>query len=120
LALPTYPFQRKRYWAKAAEVPRGKRRIKEYIHPLLGEKHSLASKEITFEGELDIKLLPYLADHQVYEQIIFPGAGYVEMALAAGNFALEQTNIVLEDFSIEEALLLHKDKTCPTQVILLP
>lgn len=51
------------------------------VHPLLG--YALKQQPGCWENQLDTARLPMLADHVVGNAIIFPGAGYVELALAA-------------------------------------
>jgi len=94
--LPTYPWQKERYWVtRTTEGPWEKK----CIHPLLG--WPLDGGGLTFENVLDPEVLPWLADHKVDGVIVFPGAAYVEMALAAGQwwrtegaFSLEYLDIV--------------------------
>ncbi|MCL2430806.1 MAG: polyketide synthase dehydratase domain-containing protein, partial [Alphaproteobacteria bacterium] len=78
LPLPTYPFQRQRYWV---ETP--KRRRAAGAHPLLGERHSSARGEVTFESELSIEDQPWLSDHRVFERLVAPGALHGALATAA-------------------------------------
>ncbi len=91
LNLPTYPFQRKRYWG--AETPTASRAERGLTHPLLGEKLKLAAAqdEVRFENHMRPDKPNWLSDHQVFGDIVFPGAAYVEMGLAAtaGKRALQ-------------------------------
>ncbi|MCG3153920.1 MAG: Phthiocerol/phenolphthiocerol synthesis polyketide synthase type I PpsC [bacterium] len=121
--LPTYPFQRSRYWAKAAE--RGKARgargkAQGAGHPLLGERLRSAVKEMQFETEISLQTHEFLRDHQFYGTAVFPAAAYVEMALAAAAEALGEVPPVLEQMSIHEALLVAEDKSAIVQLILSP
>src|SRR5262249_44141093 len=79
--LPSYPFQRETYWREADRLRR--RRLGEIIHPLLGERSD--ATQPCWNVQLDTADLGYLADHRVKNAIVFPGAGYVEMALAAAR-----------------------------------
>lgn len=94
--LPTYPFQRQRYWGP--EIP-GKSRVKDKtVHPLLGEERPLAGvqNERRFESFISPDRPQWLSDHRVFNDIIFPGAAYVEMATAAAPFARVLENIAFE------------------------
>src|SRR5437899_4156196 len=137
VVLPTYPFQRQRYWAKALDE---KKQIRHQIalpdkeiHPLLGRclASCLAStKEIVYQQTLSLEVLPYLQDHQVFDTVIFPGAGYVEIALAVGQAVLERSDkiaddltapkLALDDLSIESPLSLTREQEALIQVILTP
>ena len=83
IELPTYPFQRKRYWGPAK--PQASQAERDSQHPLLGEKQQLAgvADETRYENHLASDNPRWLDDHKVFGDIVFPGAAYVEMALAA-------------------------------------
>ena len=81
--LPTYPFQRKHFWGPAK--PQAHQVERDSTHPLLGGHRSLAG--VAGEKRYDSTVAPdrprWMDDHRVMGDIVFPGAGYVEMALAA-------------------------------------
>ncbi|MGA0584591.1 MAG: acyltransferase domain-containing protein, partial [Castellaniella sp.] len=80
--LPNYPWQRERHWhPQTSESLLAIQRRRE--HPLLGWR--LPDAEAAWENTLDTLVLPWLADHRVGGAIVFPGAAYAEMALAAGR-----------------------------------
>ncbi|MFC6937020.1 SDR family NAD(P)-dependent oxidoreductase [Actinomadura yumaensis] len=54
--------------------------------PLLGERLPAAAP--CWQGPVEPVLAPWLPDHRVGGAIVWPGTGYVEMALAAGRRAL--------------------------------
>ena len=78
--LPHYPWQRERFWR--ATTSEGYGLIDRYKeHPLLG--YRLKEDPFHWENHLDTTLYPLLADHAVGDAVVFPAAGFVEMALAA-------------------------------------
>ncbi len=126
VALPTYPFQRRRYWVegaivspKAAGRPRGRTRGRP-SHPLLGERLRSALREVQFEAELGIAAPPFLADHRVHGLAVLPTTAYLEMLSAAAGQALGEGPHRLEDIVLQEALVLPEDGTRTVQVILSP
>jgi acyl transferase domain-containing protein/NADPH:quinone reductase-like Zn-dependent oxidoreductase/acyl carrier protein len=82
LPLPLYPWQRQRHWRGEHGLP-DQRPATQRDHPLLGWR--LSPTATVWENQADLSLLPYLADHAIQDSIVFPGAGYVEVALAAAR-----------------------------------
>ncbi|PQO43784.1 type I polyketide synthase [Blastopirellula marina] len=113
--LPTYPFQRTRFWApdnlgapsengtyasSAAPIVGG--------HPLLGAAHPTALDEILFESTLSASRPTYLRDHQLFGQPVFPATGYIEIALAAGREHFAAANVAVEGLNIHQPLVLDE------------
>ncbi len=107
VSLPIYPFQRQRYWLEAApQSPPSAT-----IHPLLHRQIRSPLQETIFQTELSAYSPAYLADHQIGEQVIFPAAAFVEMALAAGQAVLKTSDLSIEELAIEQALVLTANTT---------
>ena len=86
--LPTYPFQHERFWPKVAHRPRDATGLglAAAEHPLLGAAVELADSDgVLFTGRLSLATHPWLADHALGGTAMFPGAGFVELALRAGE-----------------------------------
>ena len=83
VAAPTYPFQRRRYWAPAAATAPTHHRPH---HPLLGERREPAPApgEIAFENTITGARDGVLADHRFLGEALLPASGTIEMACAAG------------------------------------
>ncbi|NJK64218.1 MAG: SDR family NAD(P)-dependent oxidoreductase, partial [Synechococcaceae cyanobacterium SM2_3_1] len=120
--LPTYPFQRQGYWMELRAYPQRYSSHGDKLHPLLAQKLTLSSriKEVVFETLLSPDQPAYLKDHVVFNQVVFPGAGYAEMALAAASHLFNSDNLVLEDLSIEQPLILPSTSSTTVQVLLFP
>ncbi|TDQ48264.1 type I polyketide synthase, partial [Actinorugispora endophytica] len=88
--LPTYPFQRRRYWAPSTRpgpdvAAAG---LGAADHPLLGATVSVADGgALLLTGRLSRAGHPWLADHSVLDTVLLPGTAFVEMALCAGAAA---------------------------------
>ncbi len=115
IALPTYPFQRQRYWA--ISVPSPFKRTGVELHPLLGEYIQSPLEDLLFRKELDFQEFPYLKDHQIYQHVLFSGTGFFELALAAGRHLFKEGNLFLENFQIQSPLELSEEKKTLLQVI---
>ncbi|BBA33062.1 SA1_PKSA [Methylocaldum marinum] len=118
VTLPTYPFERRRYWIEASEqslrFPRGRK-----LHPLLGERIDTAVFTL-FQHALDARQPAYLGDHRVYQQVVLPAAGYLEMALAAGVQVLGSRCLSVEDIVIHRLLCLPAEGVRTVQCTLTP
>ncbi|MEM8832501.1 MAG: beta-ketoacyl synthase N-terminal-like domain-containing protein, partial [Cyanobacteria bacterium P01_G01_bin.19] len=111
--LPTYPFQRQKYWWQAAKFwEQDNYNQHKNPHTLLGEKTTSAdSSKIKFENQIDLDRLEYLRDHCLGSEVVFPATGYLEIILAAikevkGNLPLEISN-----FTIKQPLFLDSEIT---------
>jgi acyl transferase domain-containing protein/NADPH:quinone reductase-like Zn-dependent oxidoreductase/acyl carrier protein/SAM-dependent methyltransferase/GNAT superfamily N-acetyltransferase len=118
VVLPTYPFQRSRYWTEAPgqgqPLARGP-----VLHPLLGERINTAALTL-FQGKLDTRQPAYLGDYRVYEHAVLPAAAYLEMALAAGAQVLGSERLRVEDVVIYRALHLPEAGSRTVQCTLTP
>jgi 8-amino-7-oxononanoate synthase len=117
--LPTYPFQRQRYWWEQAkfwtvDTPQ------QQLHPLLGNPLTLAgTAEIRWTGKMNTHTPEYLADHCLESKTVFPATAYLEMALAAGRYIYAGKRLELRAFTIHQPLILG-DKSTSLQTVLSP
>ncbi|MFS8175523.1 type I polyketide synthase [Vreelandella titanicae] len=101
--LPRYAWQRSRHWVHGTNDGQGLL-SRYYQHPLLG--YPLAQHEHTWESQLDTQRQPWLADHVVGEGAVFPGAGFVELTLAAALQLKDSPLLDIEELEIRAPLLL--------------
>ncbi len=104
--LPNYPWQKERFWHPTTTESVGviqRRRV----HPLLGWR--LHGVTLGWENTLDPEILPWLADHKVGGAIVFPGAAYAEMALAAAREWLGGQHLAIEELDIVAPMVFDGD-----------
>ncbi|HEY0449069.1 acyltransferase domain-containing protein, partial [Actinophytocola sp.] len=86
--LPTYPFQRERYWPDgggASGDPSGLG-LTPAAHPLLGAAVALADGTgVLLTGRLSLAAQPWLADHRVGGTVLVPATVLLELAVRAGD-----------------------------------
>ena len=115
--LPSYPWQRERYWIETRRGA-GEKRQTRSGHPLLGQRlRSPALKDIVFEAILSADDPSFLADHQILGMIIMPATAYVEMALAAAMQVFGNVPCAIENMVIQEALVIPDRQPQTVQLI---
>lgn len=117
LDLPGYPFERKRHWLPVAQRHAQLATAASVGHPLLGTA-VVAGRE--YLQKLSAARPAYLADHLVMGQVIFPGAGYVELLLALQDEVYGESAREIAELKIHEALVLREDATTLLRTVLAP
>ncbi len=116
VTLPTYSFQRKRYWLGGS--PRrddlASAGQSSTDHPLLGASVELADGEgWLFTGRLSLSTHPWLADHAVMGVMLLAGTVSLELALhAAAQVGCDS----VEELTLEAPLVLEEQGAVQLQV----
>jgi polyketide synthase 12 len=115
--LPTYAFERRRFWlsgegmgADAAGLGLGASE-----HALLGAVVEMpASGGVVLTGRLSPATQSWLADHAVSGVIVFPGTGFVELAIRAGD---EVGCSTVDELTLRTPLMLPASGSVAVQVV---
>jgi acyl transferase domain-containing protein/acyl-CoA synthetase (AMP-forming)/AMP-acid ligase II/acyl carrier protein len=89
--LPTYSFQRERFWledpgSRVADMASAG--LEAAGHPVLAAAVALADGAgLVLTGRLSLSGLPWLGDHTMFGRVIVPASVFVELALEAAHWA---------------------------------
>lgn len=127
--LPTYPFQRERFWVPVTQAAPGTSPTapagRATGHPLLGQK--LESPGITgsvFEAQLIPDDVPFVRGHQILGEAALPASAYLDMAVAGAAFdagvshADDEAVFEVEELVLHEPIILSDAARRPIQLVM--
>lgn len=125
--LPPYPWNHSRsYWAepRMSKAFRGRRCPRADI---LGVSDTMSCPfEPRWRNFLRVSEIPWLSDHKIQSNIVYPAAGYIAMVIEASsqlalvNSGKEITGYQLRDVSILSALVINETSAVEIMVSLRP
>ncbi|KAI0868539.1 hypothetical protein GGS24DRAFT_207312 [Hypoxylon argillaceum] len=115
--LPVYPWNhQRRYWWESRVSKEWRLREHNY-HDLLGARvPETSSFQPVWRNIMHIENAPWLRDHKVRKDIVFPFAGYISIAAEAiRQISGVQDGCDLRNVNVSTALVLHEE--APTEVV---
>ncbi|MGA2165071.1 MAG: type I polyketide synthase, partial [Solirubrobacteraceae bacterium] len=116
--LPSYPFQRQRFWLQPRASGGDLRAagLGSADHPLLAAALAIAGRdEWLFSACLSLATHPWLGDHAVLGAVILPATAFLDMALAAGTYAGLET---VEELTLRAPLIVPPEQAVTLQISL--
>ncbi|MBE9080311.1 SDR family NAD(P)-dependent oxidoreductase, partial [Romeria aff. gracilis LEGE 07310] len=114
LPLPTYPFQRQRYWIDAKPSSIVAPDLSQ-AHPLLGEQISTPLAAALYSTTSD-RIPDFLLEHRLRGRSVLSATAYLEMAIAAGQSVLKTKQLELRNVVFQQFLSLDSDLALQTIV----
>ncbi|TGJ86271.1 hypothetical protein E0Z10_g2470 [Xylaria hypoxylon] len=116
--LPTYCWDHDAEYWHESRFAKAIRSRKDDAHSLLGHLTPDSTRqEMRWRNILRLNEIPWVEGHQIQNQIVFPAAGYVVLAIEASRKLAEGSDlqvIEIENLSIEQALVLEEDSNIET------
>lgn len=114
ISLPGYPFEKQRHWPKAVKnnqlLSNGV--SQPFLHNAFKPAISYSANgnnlpvAVFWETDLSIERYPYLIDHVVLNEPLFPAGGYVGIAFEAARNVFGDKPFKISDFEFSKALFL--------------
>ncbi|MBS2962971.1 type I polyketide synthase [Actinocrinis puniceicyclus] len=119
--LPSYPWQRRRYW-RDDEFP-GRRRAAHSGHPILETFMQSATQPSAYHwcAQVDLEQFPYLRDHAVGGTAVLPASLLLDTALAGARQILGDKQASVHDVCFTGLTVVPENASQATiQLVLLP
>ncbi|KAK5996196.1 Hybrid PKS-NRPS synthetase lepA [Cladobotryum mycophilum] len=110
--LPSYPWDHDQIHWRESRISHNYRLGAHPPHSLLGRLHEDSQYEQTWRNILHLREMPWVRGHTFQGQILFPGAGYISLAVDAAKAFVKGRPIKLievVDVNIPKALTITED-----------
>jgi acyl transferase domain-containing protein/surfactin synthase thioesterase subunit/acyl carrier protein len=121
IPLPTYPFQRKRYWLEDNTIQTERnQKIVERIHPLVGTRTNFASNEACYEALYGTHHAGFLSDHKIAGTVVLPTTAELEAATAVGRMHFGTSRISFDNAMHHEAMSFANGEDRTVRLLVTP
>lgn len=109
MALPTYPFERKRVWAdpKITKITS----VDTRLHPLIDREVKQSANEWIYESLFSSESHWVLSDHRIMQTAVVPGTTYLEMARCVAQLALGWDSLELSELFFLQPMVVEDETT---------
>ncbi|WP_174185063.1 hybrid fatty acyl-AMP ligase/type I polyketide synthase [Nocardia barduliensis] len=113
--LPTYAFDRRRFWTESVSEDASALGLQAADHPFVGAVVPQPdSGGVTLTGRLSLRTHPWLAEHAAPGVVVLPGTGLVELAIRAGDEVGAET---VRELVLHAPLIVPADAAAQIQVV---
>lgn len=112
--LPFYPWQREKYWLEDKNAQR--KRLGIFDHVILGRR--LESAEPCWEMEINEQLLPFIPNHKIQGNKLYPAAAFIEMGMQAAKQYYGEGFYKINNILFKKAVFINPEKAVSLQVCL--
>ncbi|MDC0708567.1 SDR family NAD(P)-dependent oxidoreductase [Stigmatella sp. ncwal1] len=119
--LPTYPWQRERYWEAARSS--GSTHVDvdaSGVSALAGQQVLSPGDEVHFVDRFQLAEYPYLEDHRIFDDVVVPGAFHLAAVLSVARELVGSEQCVLEAVTFPQALLAGPNDSPTIHLTALP
>jgi len=120
IPLPTYPFQRKRYWIEDEVHTERTQNAIERSHPLVGTRIESPTKHTHYEARYGEQHAGYFSDHKVAGMVVLPTAAELEAATIVGRIHFGTPRISFEDVMHHQAMWFTGGETRIVRIFVAP
>lgn len=111
--LPVYQWNHTQGYWHESNLSRNLRQRSHPVHPLLGDlMPESSSHQLTWKGILRPQDLPWVHDHRIQGQTVFPAAGYAVTAIETVSYLADENPVQLveiQDLVIHQAMVFSND-----------
>jgi len=119
VTVPTYPFQRQRFWYEAMPLGQRVEKQEEPVNPLVG-RHLVHSALDIFETRLSSGSIAFLNDYQVHGLTMVSVSSLLAMVVDAATSAFGSRELSIDELQMHTEVFLSKEAERTVQVILRP